>query len=96
MAWECLTEEYKLDKSRIYASYFGGDESSPADEEARKIWEKYLPPERVLPFGKEDNFWEMGATGPCGPCVVRLLCMCTTLMCLLFKSFFKIFCFFEK
>eukprot|EP00579_Thalassiosira_antarctica_P008623 CAMPEP_0201884988 /NCGR_PEP_ID=MMETSP0902-20130614/17659_1 /ASSEMBLY_ACC=CAM_ASM_000551 /TAXON_ID=420261 /ORGANISM="Thalassiosira antarctica, Strain CCMP982" /LENGTH=970 /DNA_ID=CAMNT_0048414011 /DNA_START=17 /DNA_END=2929 /DNA_ORIENTATION=+ len=69
LAWKCLTEEFKLDPNRLYASYFGGDESSPSDEEAREIWLKWLPAERVLPFGAEDNFWEMGATGPCGPCV---------------------------
>jgi alanyl-tRNA synthetase len=68
MAWKCLTEEFKLDKTRLYASYFGGDANSPPDLETREIWLKYLPAERVLPFGAEDNFWEMGATGPCGPC----------------------------
>ena len=68
MAWKCLTEEFKLDTSRLYATYFGGDDSSPADLEARDIWLKYLPAERVLPFDAKDNFWEMGATGPCGPC----------------------------
>lgn len=69
LAWKCLTEEFKLDKSRLYASYFGGDENTPVDTEARDIWLKFLPAERVLPFGADDNFWEMGATGPCGPCV---------------------------
>jgi alanyl-tRNA synthetase len=68
MAWTCLTEEFKLDPKRIYATYFGGDESSPCDDEARELWLKYLPADRVLPFGAKDNFWEMGATGPCGPC----------------------------
>ena len=72
MAWECLTEEFKMDKERLYATYFGGDEQSPADEEARQIWLKYLPESRVLPFDAKDNFWEMGATGPCGPCTVRI------------------------
>jgi alanyl-tRNA synthetase len=68
MAWECLTVVFKLDPERLYATYFGGDDKTPADLEAREIWLKYLPAERVLPFDNEDNFWEMGATGPCGPC----------------------------
>eukprot|EP00548_Thalassiothrix_antarctica_P014827 CAMPEP_0194176614 /NCGR_PEP_ID=MMETSP0154-20130528/10508_1 /TAXON_ID=1049557 /ORGANISM="Thalassiothrix antarctica, Strain L6-D1" /LENGTH=965 /DNA_ID=CAMNT_0038890877 /DNA_START=150 /DNA_END=3044 /DNA_ORIENTATION=- len=68
MAWRCLTEEFKLNPERLYATYFGGDESSPCDDEARVLWLKYLPAERVLPFDASDNFWEMGATGPCGPC----------------------------
>ncbi|KAL8199962.1 hypothetical protein R6Q57_013530 [Mikania cordata] len=65
--WELLTT---LPTDRIYATYFGGDEKLglPADNEARDIWLKYLPPARVLPFGCKDNFWEMGDTGPCGPC----------------------------
>lgn len=69
-AWELLTKVYKLPTDRIYATYFGGDEKSglPADSEARDLWLKYLPPNRVLPFGCKDNFWEMGDTGPCGPC----------------------------
>ena len=68
MAWKCLTEEFGMDPERLYATYFGGDDSSPCDDEAREIWLQYLPPERVLPFDAKDNFWEMGATGPCGPC----------------------------
>ncbi|KAG6520179.1 hypothetical protein ZIOFF_017217 [Zingiber officinale] len=69
-AWELLTEVYKLPKDRLYATYFGGDEKLglPADFEARDTWLKFLPPVRVLPFGCKDNFWEMGDTGPCGPC----------------------------
>ncbi|OIW08834.1 hypothetical protein TanjilG_16415 [Lupinus angustifolius] len=69
-AWELLTRIYKLPSDRIYATYFGGDESSglAPDTEARDIWLAFLPPERVLPFGCKDNFWEMGDTGPCGPC----------------------------
>ncbi|KVI10340.1 Alanine-tRNA ligase, class IIc [Cynara cardunculus var. scolymus] len=69
-AWELLTTVFKLPTDRIYATYFGGDEKLglPADNEAREIWLKYLPPKRVLPFGCKDNFWEMGDTGPCGPC----------------------------
>ncbi|XP_030526755.1 alanine--tRNA ligase [Rhodamnia argentea] len=69
-AWELLTEVYKLPKDRIYATYFGGDEKGglAPDNEARDVWLKFLPPGRVLPFGCKDNFWEMGDTGPCGPC----------------------------
>lgn len=69
-AWKCLTVEYGLDPERLYASYFGGDASDglEPDEEARQLWLQYLPESRVLPFDKADNFWEMGATGPCGPC----------------------------
>lgn len=69
-AWELLTQIYKLPKDRIYATYFGGDEKAglAPDDEARHLWLKFLPPRRVLPFGCKDNFWEMGDTGPCGPC----------------------------
>nr|CAB3492449.1 unnamed protein product [Digitaria exilis] len=69
-AWELLTKVYKLPTDRIYATYFGGDEKSglAADNESKDIWLKYLPKEKVLPFGCKDNFWEMGDTGPCGPC----------------------------
>ncbi|CAH2036704.1 unnamed protein product [Thlaspi arvense] len=69
-AWELLTKVYGLPSDRIYATYFEGDEKSGIrpDNEARDIWLKYLPPGRVLPFGCKDNFWEMGDTGPCGPC----------------------------
>ncbi|KAG1363731.1 Alanine--tRNA ligase [Cocos nucifera] len=69
-AWELLTKVYKLPPDRIYATYFGGDEKAglAADAEAKVIWLNFLPPERVLPFGCKDNFWEMGDTGPCGPC----------------------------
>ncbi|KAF3517508.1 hypothetical protein DY000_02059111 [Brassica cretica] len=69
-AWELLTKVYGLPTDRIYATYFGGDEKAglQPDNEARDIWLKFLPPGRVLPFGCTDNFWEMGDTGPCGPC----------------------------
>ncbi|CAN8302991.1 unnamed protein product [Cochlearia groenlandica] len=69
-AWELLTKVYGLPTDRIYATYFGGDEKAglQPDNEARDIWLKFLPPGRVLPFGCKDNFWEMGDTGPCGPC----------------------------
>lgn len=69
-AWELLTEVYKLDKDRLYATVFEGsaDDGIGADDEARAVWSKYLPAERILNGNKKDNFWEMGDTGPCGPC----------------------------
>ncbi|KAI4999073.1 hypothetical protein ZWY2020_059826 [Hordeum vulgare] len=69
-AWELLTQVYKLPTDRIYATYFGGDDKAglAPDTDSKDIWLKYLPTERVLPFGCKDNFWEMGDTGPCGPC----------------------------
>jgi len=69
-AWELLTGVYKLPADRIYATYFGGNEQAklPADDEAKQLWLRFLPSERVLPFGMKENFWEMGETGPCGPC----------------------------
>jgi alanyl-tRNA synthetase len=69
-SWELLTEVYKINKDRIYVTIFQGDdkEGLPRDEEAFTEWKKWLPENRILPFGKKDNFWEMGDTGPCGPC----------------------------
>jgi alanyl-tRNA synthetase len=69
-AWELLTEVYGLPKDRLYVTYFEGDAAAgvPADEEARRIWCELVPPERVLKGNAKDNFWEMGDTGPCGPC----------------------------
>ena len=69
-AWEILTEVYKLDKERLYATVYEGskEDGIGPDDEARDRWLKYLPAERILPGNKKDNFWEMGDTGPCGPC----------------------------
>ena len=69
-AWELLTDVYKLPKDRLYATVFEGDasENLSLDTEAEEFWLKYLPRERVIKGNKHDNFWEMGATGPCGPC----------------------------
>ncbi|KAK2548129.1 Alanine--tRNA ligase, partial [Acropora cervicornis] len=68
-AWELLTVKYGMPKDRLYVTYFGGEEGLDSDEETRQLWISMgLAPERVLPFGMKDNFWEMGETGPCGPC----------------------------
>ena len=69
-AWELLTEVYNIDKGRLYATIFEGceEEGLAADAEAFSYWEQYLPKERILLGKRKDNFWEMGAAGPCGPC----------------------------
>ncbi|MFA6862460.1 MAG: alanine--tRNA ligase [Dysgonamonadaceae bacterium] len=69
-AWEYLTDELKLDKTRLYATVFEGDKSEnlERDNEAAEHWEKFLPTDRIINGDKKDNFWEMGDTGPCGPC----------------------------
>ena len=69
-AWELLTEVYGLDKSRMYATVFEGSESDgvPFDQEAYDYWKQYLPEDHIIRGNKHDNFWEMGETGPCGPC----------------------------
>ncbi len=71
-AWELLTKVWEINPDLLWATVFGGDEADglPKDEEAAELWTKVtqIPAERVLGFGKKDNFWEMGETGPCGPC----------------------------
>lgn len=69
-AWELLTEVYKIDKENIYVTVFGGDKEDglAADDEAREFWKQYVSEDRILYGSKKDNFWEMGDTGPCGPC----------------------------
>jgi alanyl-tRNA synthetase len=71
-AWELFTEVWGIDPTRLWATVFGGDRTDglPEDEEAANLWTKVtpIPAERVLAYGKKDNFWEMGETGPCGPC----------------------------
>ena len=69
-AWELLTEVFKLDKERLYATVFEGYEPDgvPMDAEARDIWSRFLPQDHIILGNKHDNFWEMGDTGPCGPC----------------------------
>jgi alanyl-tRNA synthetase len=67
-SWELITKVWGFPVERIYATYFGGDEKSEADLEAKELWLRYLPEERVVPGNRKDNFWMMGDTGPCGPC----------------------------
>ncbi len=69
-AWELLTEVYKLPEDRLYASVFGGDkpEGLEPDNEAYNLWKGIIDEDKIIYGSKEDNFWEMGDTGPCGPC----------------------------
>jgi alanyl-tRNA synthetase len=68
--WELLTKVYKIPADKLYVTVFEGDEKEglPKDEEAISFWKKWIPEERILMGKKKDNFWEMGDTGPCGPC----------------------------
>ena len=69
-AWEFLVDVLKIDQRNLYATVFEGsaEEGLERDNEAAAIWEKYLPTDHIINGNKKDNFWEMGATGPCGPC----------------------------
>ncbi|MCB2410567.1 alanine--tRNA ligase [Hymenobacter lucidus] len=69
-AWELLTDVFKLEKDRLYVTYFEGDhkDGTAADTETQDLWRQYTTDDRILPGNKKDNFWEMGDTGPCGPC----------------------------
>jgi alanyl-tRNA synthetase len=71
-AWDLLTKVWRIEPDRLWVTVFAGDQADglPADDEAAKLWTKVtsITAERVLAFGKKDNFWEMGETGPCGPC----------------------------
>jgi alanyl-tRNA synthetase len=69
LAWDLLVNEFKLDPARMWFSVFEGDDQVGPDEDAAAFWEQVgAPRERILRFGKKDNFWQMGETGPCGPC----------------------------
>lgn len=69
-AWELLTKEYGINPDNLYVTYFEGDpaENLAKDMEAYNLWKALVPEARILPGNKKDNFWEMGETGPCGPC----------------------------
>ena len=69
-AWELLTEKYKLNKEDLYVTVFKGDKTDglDVDSEALNIWKNYIDEERIILASKKDNFWEMGESGPCGPC----------------------------
>jgi alanyl-tRNA synthetase len=69
-AWEFLTKKMQLNTDRLYITVFGGsvEENLEADDESRSIWAKHVAPEKILIGNRKDNFWEMGETGPCGPC----------------------------
>jgi len=69
-AWELLVDVYKLDKDRLYVTVFGGDakDGLSADEESEDYWKTHIAEDRILRCDKKDNFWEMGESGPCGPC----------------------------
>jgi alanyl-tRNA synthetase len=68
-AWDFLVNELKLDPKRMWFSVFAGDDEVGPDEDAEKFWEQVgAPRDRILRFGRKDNFWQMGDTGPCGPC----------------------------
>ena len=68
-AWELLTGVWQLPVERLWVTVFEGDDAVPADDEAAAIWKSVgAPPDRILRASRKDNFWEMGETGPCGPC----------------------------
>jgi alanyl-tRNA synthetase len=67
-AWTLLTDVWKMPKDRMVVSIFKGDERIPRDAEAYDIWRQYVPADRILELGADDNFWQMGDTGPCGRC----------------------------
>ncbi|MBI3915083.1 MAG: alanine--tRNA ligase, partial [Chloroflexi bacterium] len=68
-AYDLLVNVYQLEPARMWATVFAGDEQVPADDDAAALWEQVgIPRERILKFGRKDNFWQMGDVGPCGPC----------------------------
>jgi alanyl-tRNA synthetase len=67
-AWTLLTEVWKMSPDRMVVSIFKGEQGIPRDDEAYEIWRRFVPADRILELGSDDNFWQMGETGPCGRC----------------------------
>src|SRR6187455_2356068 len=67
-AWALLTDVWKMSPDRMVVSVFKGENGIPRDDEAYDIWRRFVPAERILELGSDDNFWQMGETGPCGRC----------------------------
>src|SRR5258706_1175506 len=67
-AWELIVKRWGFPAERVYATYFRGEGKIAEDTEAKDLWLKYLPADHVVPGNRNDNFWMMGDTGPCGPC----------------------------
>jgi alanyl-tRNA synthetase len=67
-AWGLLTEVWKLDPARLHPTIFKGEHGIARDDESFEIWTRFVPPDRIAELGAEDNFWQMGETGPCGRC----------------------------
>src|SRR5262245_62164961 len=68
LAWTLLTDVWKMSPDRMVVSIFKGENGIPRDDEAYDIWRKFVPADRILELGTDDNFWQMGETGPCGRC----------------------------
>src|SRR5213082_900179 len=68
LAWALLTDVWKMPKDRLVVSIFKGEGGIPRDDEAYQVWSRFVPPDRILELGADDNFWQMGDTGPCGRC----------------------------
>ena len=68
LAWTLLTDVWKMPPDRLVVSVFKGEGGIPRDDEAYEIWRRFVPAERILELGSDDNFWQMGDTGPCGRC----------------------------
>jgi alanyl-tRNA synthetase len=67
-AWELLTDVWKISPDKLVPSIFKGEQGIPRDDEAYELWKQYVPADRILQLGLDDNFWQMGETGPCGRC----------------------------